>query len=89
LALEAGFAEEGGVIRELTEEDLPALTDEDLAEAIREHQPEADREAVAAIVALIRLPQRSREQVLKYIRSYHIMCPECGRPSCLHGYPDD
>lgn len=81
------------MLTELTDEKLGEFTDDDIAAYITEEYFRGDRapseEAVRYYVAALRMEPKLREGVFRLFKSAPLLCAECGRPSCLHGYPDD
>jgi hypothetical protein len=79
------------MITKLSDEILREYTDEEIAEYIRSEQSGADisTDAVAYYIAALRMDENIREQVFRLFASAPLLCRECGRPSCLHGYSDE
>lgn len=48
---------------------------------------ELSPDALAALVAFFDVAESEREGVLDAIRL--LVCPECGKASCVHGYSDE
>ena len=80
------------MITELTDEKLAEFDNGDIAGFIREEHYKGDKapipEAIDYYIGALRMDAKVREDVFRLFRSAPLLCSECGRPSCLHGYPD-
>ena len=80
------------MITQLTDELLADYSDDEITAYIREEYyggaAPAD-EAIAFYTKALRMELRLREDVFRLFRSAPLLCPECGAPSCIHGYSDE
>jgi hypothetical protein len=79
------------MITELTDDLLADYSDGEIAEYIRERF-KGDVPASAAValyISALRMKPDAREDVFSLFRSAPLLCRECGRPSCIHGYSDE
>jgi hypothetical protein len=81
------------MITQLSDEMLADYSDEDIAAYISEehcgghHVPSG--QAIAHYISVMRMEPKLREDIFRLFHSAPLLCSECGRPSCIHGYPDD
>lgn len=79
------------MITQLSDEILADYSDDEIAAYIREDHFAGDdvpEKAVVFYIAALRMEPELREGVFRLFRSAPLLCAECGRPSCIHGYPD-
>lgn len=79
------------MMHETTE--IEAWTPEIISAQIREWRgdrrpgPPLSAEAMKVMIGLLELGSEDRATIITALPAF--MCRECGKPSCLHGYPDD
>jgi hypothetical protein len=82
------------VIREMKEEHLQAASSAEVKGMVREYGDyvcvKADEVAKAAAVVdrIRKMPPGVRAAISTYLGSGELWCKQCGRTSCVHGYPD-
>lgn len=81
------------MLSKLTDEILAEHSDEDIAAYIVDHyggpSEAPPAAAISHYIAVLRIEPELREWIFKLFSSAPLLCSECGKPSCLHGYPDD
>lgn len=80
------------MITQLSDEILTDYSDGDIAAYIREEHFRGDDlagEAISFYISALRMKSDLREDIFKLFRSAPLLCNECGRPSCVHGYSDE